>query len=174
MLTGLDHRLLIVTRRVLGGTPAVPLARGLSVFGEHAIGWLAVAGAGWLTGRHRREWVEGAAGVLAGHASGVVLKRLVRRRRPLLAEVPALVRTHPSSLSFPSAHSCSTAAAAVGYAPLLGRPLMGTLLGGMLVSRVLLGVHHPSDVVVGAAVGAAAARGTRAVLARARRAAHPT
>ena len=107
-------------------------------------------------------WAEGAAGVLVAHAAGVVVKRVVRRARPVLTDVPALVVT-ASRLSFPSAHSCSTAAAAVGYAPVLGRPLMGTLLAGMLVSRVLLGVHFPSDVLAGAAIGAASARTVRAL-----------
>jgi membrane-associated phospholipid phosphatase len=38
---------------------------------------------------------------------------------------------------------------------------MGTLLGSMLVSRVLLGVHYPSDVLSGALLGAAVASMTR-------------
>ncbi len=90
------------------------------------------------------------------------MKRVVRRARPVLTDVPALVVT-ASRLSFPSAHSCSTTAAAVGYAPMLGWPLMGTLLGAMLVSRVLLGVHFPSDVLAGAAIGAASATAVRAL-----------
>ncbi|MGY1604112.1 phosphatase PAP2 family protein [Geodermatophilus sp. SYSU D00815] len=164
-LTAVDVSLLRGTRRRLGGSAAVPVARALSLFGEHGAGWLGLAAVGWLRGRRREEWATGAAGVLVAHASGVVLKRLVRRQRPILPDVPALVST-PSRLSFPSAHSCSTAAAAVGYGPLLGRPLMGTALAGMLVSRVLLGVHYPSDVVAGAVLGGVAARTVRAAARR--------
>jgi membrane-associated phospholipid phosphatase len=164
-LSRVDVHLLRVTRRRLGGTAAVPAARVLSTFGEHALGWLALGGVGALQGRHRREWLQGAAGVLAAHATGVVVKRIVRRQRPLIDGVPALVAT-PSRLSFPSAHSCSTAAAAVGYAPMLGRSLMGTALAGMLTSRVLLGVHYPSDVAAGAVIGSAAAVATRSLLDR--------
>lgn len=155
-LTRIDHALLRSTRRALGGTPAVPVAQGLSHFGEHAFGWLALGAAGWVSGRRRQEWAAGMAGVVAAHAAGVVVKRVVRRVRPALEDVPALVKT-PSRLSFPSAHSCSTAAAAVGFGPMLGRPPMAAVTGVMLVSRVLLGVHYPSDVVTGAALGAGVA-----------------
>ena len=105
------------------------------------------------------------AGTLAAHLAGVVLKRVVRRPRPRLPDVPPLVGT-PSRLSFPSAHSCSTAAAAVGFGPLVGRPLMTGVAGLMLVSRVLLGVHYPSDVVSGAALGATVAAALRRRLLR--------
>lgn len=159
-LTRIDHAVLRSTRRTLGGTPAVPLAEGLSHFGEHALGWLALGAAGWTAGRRREEWAAGVAGVVAAHAAGVVVKRAVRRVRPTLEDVPALVGT-PSRLSFPSAHSCSTAAAAVGFGPMLGHPPMVAVTAVMLVSRVLLGVHYPSDVVSGAALGAGVATAVR-------------
>ena len=155
-LIRIDHAVLRSTRRALGDTPAVPVARGLSHFGEHALGWLALGAAGWATGRRRQEWAAGAAGVVAAHAAGVLVKRVVRRVRPALEDVPALVGT-PSRLSFPSAHSCSTSAAAVGFGPMVGRAPMVGVTAVMLVSRVLLGVHYPSDVVSGAALGAGVA-----------------
>jgi membrane-associated phospholipid phosphatase len=167
-LTRLDEAVLRGTRRALGGTAAVPLARGLSLFGDHALGWVALGAFGAVAGRRRRDWWSAVAGTLAAHAAGVVLKRLVRRPRPDLRDVPALVGT-PSRLSFPSAHSCSTAAAAVGFGPLLGRPAMAGVTGLMLVSRVLLGVHYPSDVVSGAALGATLASVVRQRLLRSAR-----
>ena len=155
-LTAFDHTLLRSTRRALGDTPAVPVAQAMSHFGEHALGWLALGGVGWLSGRRRQEWAAGTVGVVAAHAAGVVVKRVVRRPRPTLPDVLPLVST-PSKLSFPSAHSCSTAAAAVGFAPMLGAPVMATVTAAMLVSRVLLGVHYPTDVLAGAALGAGVA-----------------
>lgn len=151
-----DHAVLRGTRARLGTTPAVPVARAMSHFGEHALGWIAIGSLGWLSGRRRPVWGDAVVGVVAAHAAGVVVKRVVRRPRPTLPDVPPLVGT-PSRLSFPSAHSCSTAAAAVGFAPVVGAPVMVGVTGAMLVSRVLLGVHYPSDVVAGAAIGSGVA-----------------
>ena len=159
-LVRVDTSLLRATRRTLGGTPAVPVARALSTFGEHALGWIALGAAGWLSGKRRTDWAAGVAGVVAAHGAGVVVKRVVRRVRPDIPDCPALVAT-PSTLAFPSAPSCSTAAAAVGFGPVLGHPLMVGVTGLMLVSRVLLGVHYPSDVLSGAALGAGVAAAAR-------------
>src|SRR3954452_23969356 len=91
-LSRIDHVVLRSTRRMLGDTPAVPVAQGLSHFGEHALGWLALGAVGWLrAGKTRQEWTAGLVGVLAAHAAGVVVKRVVRRPRPTLHDVPALV-----------------------------------------------------------------------------------
>jgi undecaprenyl-diphosphatase len=65
----------------------------------------------------------------------------------------------PNSSSFPSGHSASAAAFAIGVAlevPGFGLPL-GALAVAVGYSRVYSGVHYPGDVVAGFAVGAASA-----------------
>ncbi|MFZ0714492.1 phosphatase PAP2 family protein, partial [Mycobacterium sp.] len=89
----------------------------------------------------------------------VVIKRLVRRPRPHHPAVAVNVST-PSSLSFPSAHATSTTAAAILLARVTGLPLPGMLVPPMALSRVLLGVHYPSDVATGVAVGVLVAAAT--------------
>ncbi|MGQ0839658.1 phosphatase PAP2 family protein [Actinokineospora sp.] len=146
------------------GTPAVvTAARGLSLFGEHSAGWLALGLIGAaLDRRRRRDWLAASAGVVAAHAASIAVKRVVRRPRPDDPGVRVLVGT-PSKLSFPSAHATSTTAAAVLFSALTGRRLVPVLVPPMLVSRLVLGVHYPSDVlagsVLGAAVGALVRRG---------------
>jgi membrane-associated phospholipid phosphatase len=133
-------------------------AQGLSHFGEHSIGWLAVAALGAVLVPSRRwDWLVAGAGAFAAHAAAVVVKRLVRRKRPHHPAVAVNVGT-PSQLSFPSAHATSTTAAAILMGRATGLPLPVLLVPPMALSRIVLGVHYPSDVAFGVALGAAVAR----------------
>ncbi|MEQ3551246.1 phosphatase PAP2 family protein [Pseudonocardia nematodicida] len=142
----------------------IRVARGMSLFGEHAAGWLALGLAGAALDRpRRREWLGSAAAVALAHGASIGVKRVVRRRRPEHPSVRVLVGT-PSRLSFPSSHATSTTAAAVLYGGLLGRrarPVAALTVGAMALSRLVLGVHYPTDVATGTALGAAVAAGAR-------------
>lgn len=138
----------------IGRPPVVRAARGLSLFGEHSAGWFALGLVGAAVDRKRRaDWLTAATGVVAAHAASIAVKRVVRRQRPIDDSVQVLVPT-PSSLSFPSSHATSTTAAAVVYSGLTGRNLVPVVVAPMLVSRLVLGVHYPSDVLAGSALGA--------------------
>ncbi|WP_249357818.1 phosphatase PAP2 family protein [Nocardia cyriacigeorgica] len=142
----------------IGANPAVvSAARAMSHFGEHALGWVGIAAAGWLVDKpRRRQWAGVAVGAVGAHAASIVIKRVVRRPRPNDPSVQVNVST-PSKLSFPSSHATSTAAAAVLLGRLTGLPLPAVLVPPMVLSRVVLGVHYPSDVLAGSALGAASA-----------------
>ena len=72
----------------------------------------------------------------------------------MIEDLPHLMAT-PTGLSFPSSHSTSSFAAARAFGPLLPRgPLLGAA-AAMAFSRLYLGVHYPSDVAAGAALGTA-------------------
>ena len=149
---------LVAVQSALADRPgALAIARALSHFGEHSLGWVAVSAVGAaLQPAKRRSWLVAGVGAFAAHAAAVVIKRIVRRPRPHHPAVAVNVGT-PSRLSFPSAHATSTTAAAVLLARTTGLPLPVMLVPPMALSRVLLGVHYPSDVATGVAVGAAVA-----------------
>lgn len=149
---------LVAVQAALSDRPGVlPAARALSHFGEHSLGWVVVAVFGAaLSPKRRRDWLVAGAGAFAAHAAAVIVKRVVRRKRPHDPAVTVNVGT-PSQLSFPSAHATSTTAAAILMGRTTGLPLPAVLVPPMALSRILLGVHYPSDVAFGIALGAVVA-----------------
>lgn len=158
---GTEVQVLQAVQGAAAGTAVVRAARAMSLFGEHAAGWLAIGAVGALVDApRRREWLTAAAGVALAHGASIGVKRVVRRPRPHDPRVQVLVGT-PSRLSFPSAHATSTTAAAVLFGALIHKPLVPLLVPPMALSRLVLGVHYPSDVVAGSVLGAAVAVATR-------------
>nr|WP_233159326.1 phosphatase PAP2 family protein [Pseudonocardia sp. MH-G8] len=152
-----EVRVLEAVQGALARPPVVRVARGMSLFGEHAAGWLVLGAIGALVDRRRRrDWLTATAAVALAHGASIGVKRVVRRPRPEHPRVQVLVGT-PSRLSFPSAHATSTTAAAVLFGALLRKPLVVALVPPMAVSRMVLGVHYPTDVLAGSALGAAVA-----------------
>ncbi len=107
--------------------------------------------------RGRRAALRGLAGmVTASTASNVVAKGLVHRPRPAVEVSPARRpgRT-PVTTSFPSGHAAAAAAFATGVGlemPAVAAPV-GALAAAVGIARVVNGVHYPSDIVGGWAVG---------------------
>jgi membrane-associated phospholipid phosphatase len=136
----------------------------LSRAADHGVLWLGVAAL--LAGSGQRDLRRAAAratvslAVSSATVNGIA-KFAVRRARPPLEGIAAgrRVRRLPVTTSFPSGHSASAAAFAVGAAreaPGVAVPL-GLLAAGVGLSRVWTGAHYPADVLAGAAIGAAVA-----------------
>jgi membrane-associated phospholipid phosphatase len=152
---------LSAVQRRIAVPQVIRAARGLSHFGEHALGWLLFGVlAALVDRRRRRDWLVSAGAVAAAHGTSIAVKRVVRRHRPTDPSVTVLAGT-PSQLSFPSSHAASTTAAAILYGGLLRRRLTPALVPPMLISRLVLGVHYPTDVLVGSALGAVIGAGMR-------------
>lgn len=104
---------------------------------------------------------------IAATLVSTLLKRLFSRPRPYLAHGGIALGARPlDRFSFPSGHTLhavALSAVAIAHHPLLGWLLVPfTLL--VAWSRVGLGLHYPSDVVAGAAVGGALAWGALLLL----------
>ena len=107
----------------------------------------------------RRRWLAAAAVPPLAIPLNYGFKRLIRRERPVIEELPALAYA-ASPLSFPSAHATSSVAAAVamGRVAPAARPILYGLAALICVGRPYLGMHYPSDVLVGVALGSAIGR----------------
>jgi len=152
----LDERLLRVAR-TCGHTPARERAvRRFSLLGEHAGVWIAIGAAQSLLadeGEGRARWRRATALVAVTYALNTAIKLVIGRTRPQLDDLPPLAKT-PTRYSLPSAHASTSFAAALAYARagLPAAPLY-SLAKAMACSRLYLGVHYPSDVLAGAALG---------------------
>jgi membrane-associated phospholipid phosphatase len=128
-----------------------------SRLGEQAMIWFAICGVGVLADSERRPVYRRAAKTTAGvYALNQLLKFAVRRPRPRLEGLPPLAGTL-SGLSYPSAHSATSFAAARMLSPALPATPLYALAVGLALSRPYLGLHYPSDILAGAALGAALA-----------------
>jgi membrane-associated phospholipid phosphatase len=127
--------------------------------GEHGLLWHAVCAIGIVFDRrNRRTYLRAMSTVAVAYLANIVLKYTVGRRRPRLAGLPALSST-VSGLAFPSAHAATSFAAARSLSrggALPAAPLYATAKA-MALSRVYVGVHYPTDIAAGAALGAAIA-----------------
>lgn len=105
--------------------------------------------------RARASWLLGA--VLGTSLVVYALKELIGRVRPchVYAWAHAVHVAAPTSPSFPSGHSAgSFAFAAFVFALHKSWGMLALVLASLVAaSRIALGVHYPSDVVVGAILG---------------------
>ncbi|MET7711584.1 phosphatase PAP2 family protein [Streptomyces sp. NPDC005407] len=168
LLSGWDRQLLhaVASRHWPGAEPVLPR---LSRSANHGLLWFGAAAGMVALGRgtrSRRAAVRGVASLaLASATINSVGKRSVRRARPVLDAVPVIrrLKRQPFTTSFPSGHAASAAAFATGVA-LESKgwgAVVAPVAAAVALSRVYTGVHYPSDVLVGAALGVGAAFAVR-------------
>ena len=155
MLRALDLALLRFLRRRGHAPRAERAVLAFTRAGEHGLLWYAVCTLGIVLDRSRRRLYRRAMRVtMLAYLANILLKYVVRRPRPVLDGLPALSST-VTSLSYPSAHSTTSFAAAGVLSRGLPAAPLYACAGAMALSRSYAGVHYPSDVVAGAVFGTA-------------------
>src|SRR6478609_589694 len=140
-------------RSMAHGPDAVGMVRRYSTLGEHGAVWLGVGLIGALVDPpRRRHWLRATATVGAAYLTSTSIKMAIGRKRPAVEDLPHLMAT-PTGLSFPSSHSTSSFAAARAFGTLLPQGPLYCAAVAMALSRLYLGVHYPSDIAAGVALG---------------------
>jgi membrane-associated phospholipid phosphatase len=152
-----DHALVDVVR--WRGSTVVATARVASVLGRSWLLLLIAAGGGWLLRRGGGGLIALPSVLIAIIAQNVI-KVIVKRPRP-----PVRHLEHVTSWSYPSGHAMESTAL-LGALVLAAWPLVRSRFGrGVILvsalaaecviasSRLILGVHYPTDVIAGFVLG---------------------
>ena len=156
ILGDLDQAALRALRTRGHGPVNEMVMKALGLSAEYGAVWIALGLAGAARDQRRRpRWLAAAAVAPAAVVLNFAVKRTIGRQRPVITDHPPLARA-PSKLSFPSAHATSSmaAAGALGRVEPRARLPLHVLAGAICVGRPYLGMHYPSDVLAGAALGA--------------------
>lgn len=153
MLGKLDLALLRLLR-TRGHHPHFELAViRFSRLGDHGGLWLTIAAVGAaLHPRYRDVYLRAARAVTMTVVLNYAVKISIRRARPLIEDLPPLSPT-VSSLSYPSAHASTSFAGARAMSEALPAAPLYAIAVAVCLSRPYLGIHYPSDVMAGAALG---------------------
>src|SRR5437763_1286439 len=160
-----DDRVDTAFDAVRGNAVADRVFYGASELGDFSLVWFLLGAVRGL--RSERDWhaavrVGVGLGVESALVNGVI-KSFFRRRRPSAIDfVHRLPLRQPRTSSFPSGHATSafSAAALLSEDDVLW-PLYYALAAVVATSRVYVKMHHASDVIAGAAPGAAMGRSAR-------------
>lgn len=130
-----------------------------STIGDFSVVWH-LCGLAYAMGSRDRLTQALALSVALGCESLVVnqgIKRMFRRARPTVSGDDRFAVRTPSTSSFPSGHASSATFAAVVLTSFSGWPLAAvwiTLALVVALSRVVVRIHHASDIIGGIVVGA--------------------
>ena len=158
-LLNIDGGVLLWIQEFLRCTVLNGLFQVYTKLGDAGMLWIAVSLLMLCFRKTRKAGLASLLAMLLGLlCTNVALKHLVGRTRPWLVLeglVPLVVEDYPNS--FPSGHTCAAFACCVTWARCTGKRwlrclcIAAALLMGF--SRLYVGVHFPSDVLAGCAVG---------------------
>ncbi len=156
-----DAAILLFIQAHLRTDALTPVMVFFSTLGNAGIAWIVLGLILTAIPKTRKYGVLALASLLACYLlNNILLKNLVARARPYtrIAELTMLMRC-PSDASFPSGHACSSFATAGSLFCSLPRRFTAVRFGLIAVaalialSRLYVGVHYPTDVLVGVLIG---------------------
>lgn len=157
-LLELDANILLWIQEYIRNDILTPFFTAVTRLGDAGMIWILVSAALLLSKKTRKIGVMGfCALIFSVLLNNLCLKNLVARTRPYesIEGLIPLVR-RPRDFSFPSGHAASSFCAAGVFVRKLPQPAGGLLLLLAILislSRLYVGVHFPSDVIVGVADG---------------------
>jgi len=155
----IDERLDGVFEPLRNSRPLVYLFNTSSAVGDFGAIWHVVGVVGAINGA--LSWTQAVVLALLMGAESLLLnqgvKRMFRRTRPTAAGDDRFTVRRPLTSSFPSGHASSAFFAALVLSGWVGAGWIITFFALAVVialSRVVVRIHHVSDIVVGSIVGA--------------------
>jgi len=163
-----EWRICLACTRWIAGTAVLHLFRGISRIGDGMVWYALMFGIAALGGSQGRQAALHMAlvGILAATLYRL-LKRWTRRPRPFRSHEGIVAHIAPlDEYSFPSGHTLhavSFSLVAIAWYPSL-LPVLLPLTLLIAISRVVLGLHYPSDVIVAMLIGTTLAEGSIAIM----------
>ena len=157
-LQSIDENILLWVQENLRSEKLTPVIKTLTRLGDYGLLWIVFSLALMTNKKTRKTGTMSLLSIcLCFLINNMILKNIVDRDRPydVLEELKILIERQPDS-SFPSGHAANSLASAIVFYKMFEKKTgIGILIAGfvMALSRVYVGVHYLSDVLVGIGVG---------------------
>lgn len=157
-LQELDESILLWVQEHVRSEKVTPLIQKLTHLGDYGLLWIVFSLILMVNKKTRKTGAMSLGSIcLCFLINNMILKNIVDRDRPyeVLNELKILIERQPDS-SFPSGHAANSLASAIVFYKMFKKKSgVSILIAGlvMALSRVYVGVHYLSDVLVGIGVG---------------------